>query len=277
MSAVAEPQARLRHYLEQMMLVFVLSELDPAEASEHLAEIESHCIEAGGDEPADPFELFGDPTDLALSMVPAPSLGEYLRHATWMVIVSLAGLAVVALLVGLGVDSVSRRTALFPVVVIALSTILSLSFVRPIGDAVRVNRGPIVASVGVIAVGAALVSAVVWFGFPDDVVPLRWGVWFGVLGVVVLVAGLLFRAQLVDARATRSGVVAPQPIGVTADIVEDMQTKRIREGWLRYDMDGEVLAEMSFRETVRWVYGKAKSAYRRIRELLDEQPPRRNA
>ena len=49
--------ARLRHYLEQMMMVFLFSRVPVAEAAEHLAEVESHCIEAGGETPADPLSL----------------------------------------------------------------------------------------------------------------------------------------------------------------------------------------------------------------------------
>ena len=78
MSSTIDSRARLRHYLEQMMVAFVMSDVDVAEAADHLAEIESHCIESGEDEPADPFELFGEPTDLALQMVPPPKLSEYL-------------------------------------------------------------------------------------------------------------------------------------------------------------------------------------------------------
>ena len=52
--------ARLRHYLEQMMFIFLGARVPVKQAAEHLAEVESHCIEAGDGEPADPFEHFGD-------------------------------------------------------------------------------------------------------------------------------------------------------------------------------------------------------------------------
>lgn len=267
MSAVMNEQARLRHYLEQMMVAFLMSDIPVAEAADQLAEIESHCIEAGTNAPADPFELFGDPMDLALQILPAPTLGEHLRQASWVAVFSLANVALASLVLRFaGVQSVSRLEACAAIAVVGGFSALSLLLTRPVPrDQRAVGRGPIMLAGLIVGVATSLACAALWVTYSDDVVPLHLGLWL-LLAAIVVPASIAILSRM---NRHRGPLVAPQPIGITADIVHDMETKGAWEGWIQYGMDGEELAPLSLRDGAESIFDKAKSAYSKIRSALD--------
>ena len=274
MSSTIDSRARLRHYLEQMMVAFVMSDVDVAEAADHLAEIESHCIESGEDEPADPFELFGEPTDLALQMVPPPKLSEYLLHASWVGVLNLFSIAIISIILRLaGVEAVSRPAALAAIAFVGGSTALALGLTRPPRSAElggkSAKSGPILLAAAIVTALTVFAGLWVWTRYGSGEVPVHLGLWLFVLVVVVP----FVIAILVKVTRLRGPFESPQPVGITADIIEDMQNSKLGAGWVKYGMDGESLDDMSAKDTARWLAGEAKGAYRSIRSALDGDPP----
>ena len=274
MSSTIDSRARLRHYLEQMMVAFVMSDVDVAEAADHLAEIESHCIESGEDEPADPFELFGEPTDLALQMVPPPKLSEYLLHASWVGVLNLFSIAIISIILRLaGVEAVSRPAALAAIAFVGGSTALALGLTRPRRSAElggkSAKSGPILLAAAIVTALTVFAGLWVWTRYGSGEVPVHLGLWLFVLVVVVP----FVIAILVKVTRLRGPFESPQPVGITADIIEDMQNSKLGAGWVKYGMDGESLDDMSAKDTARWLAGEAKGAYRSIRSALDGDPP----
>ena len=242
--------ARLRHYLEQMMFIFLGARVPVKQAAEHLAEVESHCIEAGDGEPADPFEHFGDPHDLARQLIPKDGLVSIVITAAFPVLAFLTGLIFFAAAMSIFSGSAS-------VLEVQVGLAISLSWFPGLLAIPKLTTTP---HVEARARGLALISVIAGIAlllsldnvFASGMIQFRPSLWIPLAIIViptVLVGTWLYHRP--------RQISAPVPVGVTADIVEDLGQPGIFKDWLQYDMDGNPLPE-----TIREEWEQSKGWYR---------------
>ena len=241
--------ARLRHYLEQMMMVFLFSRVPVAEAAEHLAEVESHCIEAGGETPADPFEQFGDPQDLARQLRGPQRQSRLVATLIVWVLVYPFGLIFAGGLMSLTGDT--SVTTLELQIASAFFVLLHAS-IGLFGEerGIRLVRALVVGLV----VGIALIVASLDSVFPGGIIAIRRSLF--VPAALVVVPAFLVGSWLYN---RPSQIRTPVPVGITADIVEDLGQPGVLKDWIHYDMNGEPVSE-----TVREELRKGAAEYRSI-------------
>ena len=256
--------ARLRHYLEQMMFIFLGARVPVDEAAEHLAEVESHCIEAGDDEPADPFEHFGDPHDLARQFIPTDRLRRTVISAAWPTMAFLIGVIFVGAMVSIGSGSVS---------VLELQIGLALSFIWfPVilalpKQTVAPKAEAWARGVAVASVIAAVILLLSLDGiFPSGSIEPRPSTWVPL--ALVAIPGFLVASWWYHRPRQ---LATPVPVGVTADIVEDLGQRGVFKDWLQYDMDGNPLPETT-REGLDQAQGQYRSVAYDLRRWASESP-----
>ena len=249
---IAPADARLRHYLEQMMFIFLGARVPVAEAAEHLAEVESHCIEVGDGEPADPFEHFGDPHDFARQLNPTDRLGRIVISALFPALAFIAGLVFFAAIISVFGGSVS-------VIELQVGMVISLVWI-PV--ALAVPKQSVTPRVEAWAHGLAVMSlvllAVLGLGidslFPSGTINLRPLLWVPL--ALVVIPGFLIGTWFYH-RPRQLGT--PVPVGVTADVVEGLGKPGVFKDWIRYDPDGDPLPA-----TVKEELDGAAAVYRTV-------------
>lgn len=244
--------ARLRHYLEQMMFIFLGARVPVEQAAEHLAEVESHCIEAGDGEPADPFVHFGDPHHLARQLIPQDSLTSLVISATFPLLAFLCGLIFVAATNSIFSGSASVRE-------LQVGLAISLIWFPVVLALPKQTTTPRVESWARGLAALSAIVAVVFLLSLDNVfasgtIHFRPGLWIPLAVIAIpmflIVTWLYHRPRKIS---------TPVPVGVTADIVEDLGQPGVLNDWLQYDFDGNPLPG-----TVREALGTAGQQYRSI-------------
>lgn len=259
---MALAEAKLRPFLEQMMMRFVSLGIPLEQATHELIEIEAH-VESSG---LDPFDEFGDPQEFAASLVPSEQRHSlYRQHLRKDIITGLqvgvflfAAIQSVLSIIGQPVTSVPRLllmfvlACLFGIGQLAFSTILW--GVSDDENSLRVRGAALVCLGAFIAVfvltGLLSLAGADFSGREPFVLSTLTWVVLSVVALAILSVSFWRSYRL---KGQEEILVEG---GVTGQIVYEMNHNGYGEGWVRYGPNGEDLRspDYSLRDTLKDIW-----------------------
>lgn len=263
--AGTQEEVLVRPFLEQMMVRFVALGVPLEQAAHELVEMESH-VEGSG---VDPFDEFGDPREFASSVVPVEQRRQLYRTNLRKDIVGglLLGLVLflatqtLLSLIGEPVTGVPRLLLMFILACLygigqlTFSTILTGASDDENSQRVRgVAMGSLVAFIALFVLSGLLSFAGADFSGREPFV-LSTSTWFVFLAIAVVVAAVAFWRSY---RLRGQDEILIEG-GVTGQIIYEMNHNGIREGWVRYGLNGEDLRapDYSLRQNLREIWREA--------------------